>query len=151
MGMYGNVSFYQPHTKFNISKTYTSRAAMTQDIEEIVPFDNSWSDQKKKEWEAQLNAIDSLVNSKAYVLVDYSFDNKYTTNHAKDVTKFGNESNFDLTVWQVRMVNDSPRCIAIARMHSVLPTFQVCGSYSFDILPAVSDGDYFGQIKNNHI
>lgn len=145
MGIYGNVSFYQPHTKFNITETFNSRAALVSLIEDPLPEGLT-----QEEIKAIVGHIDALVNK--YVLVDYTYEEgNYKTNHQKDKTRFGNNSNFDLTVWQVRLIKDIPHCIAIARMHSVLPTFEVHGSYRFDVLPAISAGDYFGKGKSDHM
>lgn len=139
MGMYGNITSYQPHTNFNFYRTYANKAAMVAKIEEI-PTDGTID---KLEYE--------LINS--YLLVDYSADgtSSYTKNHNIDKEKYGANSNFDLTVWQVRLIDNYPRCVAIARMHSVLPTFEVEDSYHIDLLEPMSEGDFFGKGKTTHI
>lgn len=77
-----------------------------------------------------------------YLYVDYSLSGTYSQNANIDQATY-NQGNFDGTVWQVRKVGDQKTCIAIARLHSVLPTFEVIGSYDIDILEPLFDTDYF--------
>lgn len=56
--------------------------------------------------------------------------------------------NFDHTVWQKVMIDDTYEFIAIARLHSVLPTFEYEGHYNIDLLePMNMAGEYFGSGK----
>ena len=92
--------------------------------------------------------IDIATN--LYLLVDYNKDGNYAENRTIDAEIYG-DNNFDLTVWQVQMIDDLPRCIAVARLHSILPTFEKCGEYHIDIFAPTSAGDYFGKGKNIYV
>ena len=101
-----------------------------------------------------------------YLLVDYSLNNNYSENVRIDKEYYGidyddttiNEGIFDLTVWQVQehpvyrddRYFNAPKAIAIARLHSILPTFESIGKYDIDILEPISDADFFGRGKNTH-
>lgn len=142
--MYGNSFIHQPRTNFTFTEVFPNRAAMQRKAEEITSDDPKYEE---------------YVDIGAYVLIDYNKINSdgggYSENWAIDQDKYKNadptvtaNNNFDLTVWQVQLVNEKAKCIAIARLHSVLPTFEVCGNYQIDILESTSEGNYFGRGKN---
>lgn len=132
--LYGNTNVNLPRTHFDIEFVYANRADMVYWVEEFEP------DTAEEE--------SMVVPMGTYLLVDYNFgDAGYVANANIDKTNYGN-NNFDLTVWQVQKVADIKRAVAIARLHSVIPTFEVCGNYRFDVLEPMSDGDYFGKGKN---
>lgn len=150
MSMYGNITNYFPRTKFQFYGIFPSRDDMMKVAEDKTKYDNLTNKQVSESEKYDKN----LINS--YLLVDYTHGGgKYSDNHKKDITRFGTDenhsANFDLTVWQVRLDAGYPKCFAIARLHSVLPTFEIQGSYQFDLLPPISEGDYFGKGKNDNV
>ena len=147
--LYGNTINHLPLTQFNIFGIFPNRKAMQLQAE--VPKDVDG----RKEYN---------IGYGQYLLVDYSLNNAYAQNAQIDREYYGidyentdiNEGIFDLTVWQVqehqvyrdnKMVK-APKAIAIARLHSILPTFESIGKYEIDILEPISDADFFGRGKN---
>lgn len=90
------------------------------------------------------------IAANSYLLVDYNSDGNYNANRAIDEALYG-DNNFDLTVWQSQIIDEVPKSVAIARLHSILPTFEKCGEYRIDILAPTSGGDYFGKGKNIYV
>ena len=127
--LYGNINNHLPRTHFNFQKVYQNRKEMQYEIENTVTQDYT------------------LLNS--YLLVDYKSGTRtYKDNQQIDIDEYGND-NFDLTVWQIQEINNSPKCIAIARLHSILPTFEVCGNYKVGLAPTASfGGEQYGKGKN---
>lgn len=137
--LYGNSSLSVPRTTYNFAAVYPSR----KDLEDA---DNE----------------DSIGNN-SFVLIDYTLDpeidgmgNNYERNYNKDIQD-GNSfapSNYHLTVWQKILNYDGDRnyrYIAIARLNSVLPTFETWGFYNLDILKPLSDSlNLFGAGKQWH-
>ena len=135
--LYGNLTQHMPRSHFNLSKVYSNRKAMHIDIETITEGEDG---------------ADLTVSPGSYLLVDYSYgDNSYLDNQAIDKAEYGVD-NFDLTVWQVQMIKtekpaeELPRCVAVARIHSILPTFHVVDHYNIDLLKPISTplGEHFG-------
>lgn len=130
--LYGNISNHLPRTHFQFEKIYPSRIAMHTEVEEIP-------ENIEEDVEFGLNV---------YFLVDYSSgDKSYTENQQDDINAYG-IGNFDYTVWQSQYIDEHIRCVAKARLHSVLPTFETLGSYQIDILEPISGADFFGRGKN---
>ena len=135
------MSFYNPtsinpwpRTQFTFHAIYSNREEMRHTVEDVTT-DNI--------------GAEVYVPYNVYLLVDYNKNGSehYASNQEEDLKVYGND-NFDLTVWQVREVDYKPKCFAVARLHSVLPTFEVCGQYRIDLLASISGGDYFGKGKN---
>ena len=130
--LYGNISNHLPRTSFSFAKIYPSRIAMHTEVEEIP-------ENPEENVEFGLNV---------YFLIDYSSGEKsYLENQADDIAAYG-IGNFDYTVWQTHFIDQRIRCVAKARLHSVLPTFETLGSYNIDILEPISGADFFGRGKN---
>lgn len=131
--MYGNITNHLPRTNFDFYKIYPSRAEMQREVEELA--ENPEDD------------VEVPVN--AYLLVDYSSSttNTYEENLQADLNKYAS-GNFDYTVWQVQLIDELAKAVAIARLHSILPTFEVYGNYKIDILKSMGGPDYFGKGKN---
>lgn len=58
--------------------------------------------------------------------------------------------NYHATIWQKQIISEdhTPSYVAIARLHSILPTFETWGNYEIDILePLSSYPDVFGAGK----
>ncbi len=148
--LYGNITNHLPRTNFKFYKVYPNRTLMHKEVEEIP----------EEEWN------DLYIPEGEYLLVDYSSDGNYVQNYQMDLETYcheveddeGNiheihEGNFDCTVWQVRyLLNEDKivriKCVAVARLHSILPTFETYGSYKIDILESISGVDAFGRGKN---
>lgn len=156
--LYGDISHHLSRSNFNFYKIYPNRRAMHQEVEEI-PEDG---------------LQDVYLPEGVYVLIDYSSSGNYAQNYNIDLNWYSHniyenlpelekpepvyysEGNFDYTVWQVQYIKEiinneeetRVRCIPIARLHSVLPTFETVGSVKIDILEPISGGDYFGRGKN---
>lgn len=131
---YGNISNHIPRTNFKFTKIFPNRLTMHEVVEE--------------------NSEDSTQNQdfglNKYFLIDYSSggkDSSYLENVEIDEKEYG-AGNFDYTVWQSQLIDENIKCIAIARLHSVLPTFETLDSYQIDILEPISGADYFGRGKN---
>jgi len=147
--LYGNTVNHLPLTQFNIFETFPNRKEMQITVE--MPNEDNGQEEYN-------------IGYGQYVLVDYSFNNSYAENVRIDREYYGidyedtniNEGIFDLTVWQVQehtVYRDgvrfkAPKAIAIARLHSILPTFESIGKYEIDILEPISDADFFGRGKN---
>ena len=141
--MYGNSIIHQPRTNFTFTEVFPNRAAMQRKAEEVTVDDPQY---------------EVYVSIGAYVLIDYNKTNEngggYAENWAIDQDKYkiaddiAANNNFDLTVWQVQLIDEQAKCVAIARLHSILPTFETCGHYAIDILESISEGNYFGRGKN---
>lgn len=145
--LYGNTSNHQPRTHFNFYRIYPNRKTMQHEVEDVTAEDI-------------IN--ETYVPYGSYLLVNYSFKDVhqntpsadggersqyYTSNKETDEATYDGNGSFDLTVWQVQKVNELPHCVAIARLHSVLPTFEVAGQYRVDILEPLSAGNYYGHGK----
>ena len=158
--MYGSPIQHIPRTTFKFAATYPSRRGMQED--------------EKKYWEYQ-NKKDKIPGLKKeyiheiqinnYVLVDYTqkpihqnttiAENQYYSKNKTDdeMPQSGDNfspSNYHYTVWQKQEITpgEKPVYIAIARLHSILPTFEQWGSYEIDILePLSSDPSSFGAGK----
>lgn len=139
--LYGNITNHLPRTNFPpFYKIYPTRKEMHEEVEVIA-----------KEGE------DIEVDIGEYLLIDYSLksyndqNRTYIQNQEIDENEYGMGS-FDSTVWQVQLVkvdkDELARCIAIDRLHSVLPTFEQHGHVTIDILEPLSGSDYFGRGKN---
>lgn len=127
--LYGNTSNHLPRTHFNFQKVYQNRKEMQFEIENTI--------------------FQEHIPLNSYLLVDYKSGTKtYQNNQQIDMEEYGN-NNFDLTVWQIQEIDENPKCIAIARLHSILPTFEVCGQYKVGLVSSPGfGGDQFGKGKN---
>lgn len=128
--LYGNQYGHIPKTHFNFFKVYPNRKKMQQEVENHVD-DNG-------------NPVS--IRAGNYLLVDYSQENSYTTNQAIDGAEYDHD-NFDLTVWYTQEINGDVKSVAVTRLHSILPFFDVQGQYKIDVLEPISAGDYFGKGK----
>lgn len=147
--LYGNTVNHLPLTQFDIFETFPNRKEMQIKVE--VPNEEEGREENN-------------IDYGKYLLVDYSLNNNYSENVRIDKEYYGidyddttiNEGIFDLTVWQVQeqpvyrddRYFNAPKAIAIARLHSILPTFESIGKYDIDILEPISDADFFGRGKN---
>lgn len=148
--LYGNTINHLPLTQFDIFEIFPNRKEMQKKIEKFDETEDGREEQN--------------IPYGKYVLVDYSLNNNYKENAQIDQEAYQityadtdiNEGIFDLTVWQVQehtvfrneKTFKAPKAIAIARLHSILPTFESIGNYHIDILEPISDADFFGRGKN---
>lgn len=106
-------------------------------------------------------AYDLNENGEIEIKKGYYYDDKnnkcYTYDeYYQDLIEHGGTfapGNYHMTVWQKQKFSDNenikPSYVAIARLHSILPTFESWGSYHIDVLePLSSYPDQFGIGKD---
>lgn len=158
--LYGNASIAVPRTQYDFKATYPSRRALQRDDELYWEFVENMQEGADKE-----PGYFYDIGENEFVLVDYTVapifhenpsnaNDIYALNLADDANFQEGDtfqpSNYHHTVWQKVTVDPKhrPVYIAIARIHSILPTFEAWGEYHIDVLePLSSVPELFGAGK----
>ena len=158
--MYGNITQHIPRTNFKFSAVYPSRRAVQEDQKRYEEYQKDIQNNPKPTYVHSIN-----INE--YILIDYTIKPLFHEDDLKAEEFFMSNKNDDIvyqegdtfapadyhyTVWQKQTQKidgvDQQVYIAIARMHSILPTFETWGTYHMDVLePLSSNPDAFGAGK----
>lgn len=159
--MYGNVTQHIPRTNFKFHARYPSRRAAQEDQRRYEEYQKNIDKNPTKTYV-------HTVNTNEYILIDYTIAPLFKEGDISSAEFFNINKNDDLnyiegdafapadyhyTVWQKQKMVDEYNqekfvYIAIARLHSILPTFETWGTYHMDVLePLSSNPDAFGAGK----
>lgn len=157
---YGNINQHIARTNFQFAATYPSRRAMQEDE------NNYWLIKEPPDGvDVSHLKYNYEVLENEYVLVDYtkapifpkpeSSEVVFNINKADDASFIDGDTfepgNYHYTVWQKQKIHNDrkPEYVAIARIHSILPTFETWGTHHIDILESLSsDPNIYGGGKN---
>lgn len=175
MSLYGNITQHIPRTNFKIKAVYPSRLQMALDEKKYWAYKRHETDPEYvKEYLHEINVNEYVMVD--YTFKSDKFKDSYDTNksvdsnnknsfayaddgvspaedYPADLIGFGGTfapGNYHATIWQKQITAEdrTPSYVAIARLHSILPTFETWGSYEIDILePLSSYPDAFGAGK----
>lgn len=135
---------------------YENNKASDVDVEKIMSY--AYKLNSKGEIQVDSNGNFILMDGKD------SSGNKIYNEYYEDLAKYGGvfaPGDYHMTVWQKQQLaqgknsdgtNARPTYVAVARLHSIIPTFGIGGTYNIDLLdPLSSNPDAFGYGKNNTI